>query len=953
MSVQRTGRFDTQLDIADYRISNSTGISTKSGDLKLNPFTNNVLIPTGKKIKYEVSPVSFTDDDLIPKSYVDSISQGFVAKDGCRVITLTNLDVTAAGSGNTKTLTANANGVAVLDGVTLAVDDRVLVAGQTNKVDNGIYFVQNAGSVSTAYVLKRDVDADVTSELNKGAHVFILEGSNLNTGWVLQGPFGSFVLDDPVNGEQYWVIFSRAGQALGEQLVASGVNSANVYKETTNGKLRFRNITSTAGSNPTNVVEFNDSGNNVLATIDTTKITSLGQVTSGSIASGFGGVEANYLQTDNYLNFNGGGAIRYNTVDYLTFNGVGVSAETDFYVSDAYVDTQAVSYAQVNRKSAKDGVVAILTGSANYEIIGAALQSTAITGVVSADFDNYSAQLNDRVLVRDFATASRNGIYTIQAVAPRVVLARTIDADTIPKLNKAHVVVHNGTIYKGSAWSVHVSQSGMLDTTAITVERLFLQSDFDNLVIANNNGYLTFPDSAIFKIKSTSTDFLTFNSTTNVLTANVPVDLTNVYVSSSALLFKNTNNNSDLLKLSTDTGGLVEFMAPTYFRQDSAFFTQSATFYFAKAGAINYVDFRDDGENKSFIFYDRPSLGSSTLELGNATTATKILNSLQVPGTISTGNASTTLTYGDNFSFADTFGSAVELSSISNLIDVYRLLQLRNDLQFLTSANIKVAGVNYISVGSDEVALQKNLVLNGANVTSTGSLGVVVSNNLSFSSNGANLINNDNTYINVGSSSFPTTVTGSSVDLYGPINVMTLNDSITYNGTLKFVDSLAVETFRLDSNSIIAYSPVSLNALQTNIATTHVFSITDSLDIKQGSNSYVKVDSTAQNVQVTSLKLTASLNYNVASISTDTTLNATHNVVNVTTGASDIVITLPDATSNTGRVYKIAKVDSGVGRVLVRRSGTDLIDGTASDLELLSQYDHTGVISHGVSWLIH
>ena len=58
----------------------------------------------------------------------------------------------------------------VIDGVTLALGDRVLLAGQTDPTENGIWVVETTQ-------LSRAPDADEDHELNPGFHVDVLEGT--------------------------------------------------------------------------------------------------------------------------------------------------------------------------------------------------------------------------------------------------------------------------------------------------------------------------------------------------------------------------------------------------------------------------------------------------------------------------------------------------------------------------------------------------------------------------------------------------------------------------------------------------------------------------------------------------------------------------------------------------------------------------------------------------------
>ena len=70
----------------------------------------------------------------------------------------------------------------VIDGVTLATSDRVLIYNQTNAFENGIYTVTNTGSASTNWVLTRATDADSyglgDESLSEGTSIFVLEGDD-------------------------------------------------------------------------------------------------------------------------------------------------------------------------------------------------------------------------------------------------------------------------------------------------------------------------------------------------------------------------------------------------------------------------------------------------------------------------------------------------------------------------------------------------------------------------------------------------------------------------------------------------------------------------------------------------------------------------------------------------------------------------------------------------------
>jgi hypothetical protein len=110
-----------------------------------------------------------------------------------RLASLTNLaGVYAAAS---KIFTASVNAALTVDGVTAAVGDRILVAGQTTGSQNGIYTVTTAGTASVKWVLTRAEDFDSSDEIYSAVKVTVAEGTvNDNLTFVLATD-GTIVLD--------------------------------------------------------------------------------------------------------------------------------------------------------------------------------------------------------------------------------------------------------------------------------------------------------------------------------------------------------------------------------------------------------------------------------------------------------------------------------------------------------------------------------------------------------------------------------------------------------------------------------------------------------------------------------------------------------------------------------------------------------------------------------------
>lgn len=120
------------------------------------------------------------------KQYVDnSVSAGLTVHQAVRVEAPSNLNATynngTAGVGATLT-NAGTQAALVLDGVTLAVNDRVLVYKQTTQTQNGVYTVTNVGSGSTNWVLTRATDANSygvanPNKLGQGSYFYIQQGT--------------------------------------------------------------------------------------------------------------------------------------------------------------------------------------------------------------------------------------------------------------------------------------------------------------------------------------------------------------------------------------------------------------------------------------------------------------------------------------------------------------------------------------------------------------------------------------------------------------------------------------------------------------------------------------------------------------------------------------------------------------------------------------------------------
>jgi hypothetical protein len=150
-------------------------------------------------------------DHAVNKGQLDSLSAGFDRKQSCRLKTAASLSTwIAAGSGVGKTLTSPDNLVANndFDGVTAALNDRILVtfAGASDlvaDVDNGIYEVTQLATGAVPTILTRVTDADQDAEVTAGMFTFVTEGNTeADTGWYV-------TTDDPITVDTTAIAWSQ------------------------------------------------------------------------------------------------------------------------------------------------------------------------------------------------------------------------------------------------------------------------------------------------------------------------------------------------------------------------------------------------------------------------------------------------------------------------------------------------------------------------------------------------------------------------------------------------------------------------------------------------------------------------------------------------------------------------------------------------------------------------
>lgn len=160
------------------------------------------------QLRVATTPVENTD--AASKAYVDSIAAGLDPKASVRAATTVALAGATYGDGTAgvgATLTATGIGTgAVVDGVTLAGGDRVLIKNQADPAENGVYVVTDADTLTRS----SDFDGSPAQEVDGGEYVFVEEGTaNADTGWVNSSNYATTAAIG--TDEIVFVQFSSAG----------------------------------------------------------------------------------------------------------------------------------------------------------------------------------------------------------------------------------------------------------------------------------------------------------------------------------------------------------------------------------------------------------------------------------------------------------------------------------------------------------------------------------------------------------------------------------------------------------------------------------------------------------------------------------------------------------------------------------------------------------------------
>ena len=378
-------------------------------------------------------------------------------KQATRVVTVTN--ITLAGSAP-----------AQVDGVSLTVNDRVLVTGQSTGSQNGIYDVDTVGTGSNG-TWSRTSDANSTGEINAGMIVMVTEGAiYADTQWKL-------ITDDPITIGTTALTFTQNYSA---NSISGGTSNVTVYSNA--------NVTiSSAGAS--NVLTISSTGTITSGTVSVTGNVTVANLYTGGGISAVGDIKGDYLLGNIYYAtgfssnkiLNGTSEANIGTVNgnaNISIGGtsnVAVFAPSGEYVTGVVSATGNITGNYfIGNGAALTGIVVtagaqILNGTSNVTVAGSSNVTIGIAGTTIATFASSGEYVTGIISATGNITSSGNinatGNITSSGNINGVNLNST-NAD-LAELYVADASYESGTVMEfGGNYEITIAQTSHSTTVA-------------------------------------------------------------------------------------------------------------------------------------------------------------------------------------------------------------------------------------------------------------------------------------------------------------------------------------------------------------------------------------------------------------------------------------------------------------------------------------------------------
>lgn len=494
----------TTPDLGNFTDIEASGTLNVDGKSTFNDVDVNGTMTIGSGGSITGLPTPNNSSDAVPKIYVDdAIASAYTAvqnldsKNSCFVATTENLSSTYFGG----VMTATSNGALVIDGETDLLGKRILVKDQFSAQHNGMYLVDNGGDSETPWNMVRTLDADSSEELSPGTNVFV------EAGFSNKGKLFVFIQSSP----ETFNLGTSNVRFIPHGLYTAG---SGIQVESTTGEI---SVVGTADRIDVSVSGVDISENY----IGQSSISTVGTLTSGSISTGFTGIDN--VPIGESLPSTG----KFSTLNaFSDFSVEGTSTMQDIIVGGSLeVDGQSTfnnHITMANTKTIKNVPLPVeSTDVANKQYVDATAQGldvknscyVATTLNLVATYNSGTKQLvansngqlvvdgvsftvaGFRVLVKNQTNSQNNGIYVIMdtgAVGRPWILERTQDANDSSKVTPGmFTFIEAGTVNAASGFvfiDASPSSEFVFESDPITFTKFSTQGAFTAGVGIELNG---------------------------------------------------------------------------------------------------------------------------------------------------------------------------------------------------------------------------------------------------------------------------------------------------------------------------------------------------------------------------------------------------------------------------------------------------------------------------------
>jgi hypothetical protein len=344
---------------------------------------------------------------------------------------------------STSNVTLSGGAPATVDGVSLAVQDRILVTGQTTGSENGLYRVTTVGTGSNGTWV-RAADADADGDITAGLTVMVTEGTTYaDTSWKL-------TTDDPITVGTTSLTFEQASayafgtvSANGTNLVADSVGDTVTVSQGNNMVITGNATSDTmtiALSNDPSVTTVTASGNVTAANVTVSDVLRIAQSGSGLRMTNVGAFDNDgsdnfriFATNDLTLGANGQNG---NSIYIGTGNAVTINHNTT--IKDGAIDFDVASHDGTNGLKLGGTLVTATAAELNYT--DGMFDNTVANSIPSMNASNDG--FTDSGMIYNSSTASLGiGVASAADIDARLHIVGTGNAnqrETLFKVNNSN-----------------------------------------------------------------------------------------------------------------------------------------------------------------------------------------------------------------------------------------------------------------------------------------------------------------------------------------------------------------------------------------------------------------------------------------------------------------------------------------------------------------------------------